>query len=625
MWQWDDKKPTTITCNKARTVEDLLKTSSQFREIAEKNKNKELVIIKEGKAISSHFPCSLIKNELLKVKYVKAVDKLVSGSVHPPKKKRSGELVMFHVMMKGDDNVVKIMRNLELEKYTLMTVYAYKGEKVKKALKGDGRLQDKVFTKNCALCNTDTDVKTEMSSLVEDLDGKSFKIILLNKSSPPESQPSSLDDADVMQNESQRADSDVDQDPPQQSSTTESVNDNNPKEEPKLNNNMALGTIVCEMPNSETMQRHLSSQFKDLLKGMKTHEGSKLSHIQNLFRVEYGKSVETCMEVKTMKKLMDLSNSVCQVRINERPGGSGFLLFDKFVLTNGHVVSKIYDLSTGQLNEKVTVHFSHESLDQTEGAEVEEVAGFEHYLDVSQHEHDWALLKLGADQKLPDGLLSQFGFLPPSGGICIMGHPDGGVKKIDPCLIIPTDNRNQVVEKQHHENPKHVWVEGSEHSLPPKPIQLVTHCFFEEVAKFVEQRRQVLTYETCFYFGSSGSPVFDDHCNVVAMHTGGYVYYNARGQRQSVIEFGHPLSVIIEHIIVQIVEKGKFNVLKDYLACSYKHQQKMKTSLKKLVESRNLTAFKDAVNNSVVTNDESLKAFFEFLCQREEPVPMDLD
>lgn len=629
-WCSGDKKTTNVTCDEAGTVEVVLMGSLQFRETAEKNKNKELVIVRDGKAISSHFPCNLIaSNERLTVKYIKAVDKLkqsVTGPIRLQRKRPSGKIVMFHLLTKGGKNVVKIMRNPELKKVIQeITVYAYKGEKVKQALKRDGRLLNIIFKKNCVLSQMKTEVTTELSNLVNDLDGKTFQIILLNKSSPPESQPGSLDDADMIQNESQRSDSDGNQDPPQQSTSTESVKDNEPKEKP--NGNISPGNMVCEIPHSETMQRHLSSQFKDWVKGMKTQPGLKLSRIQNLFRVEFGKSDETCREVKTMKKLMELSNSVCQVRTKGRPEGSGFLLFDRFVLTNGHVVEKIFNDVTGQLTERVTVHFSHESLDQMEesAAEVEELVGFEHYLDNSGHEYDWALLKLGADQMLPDCLLKHFGFLPPRGGICIIGHPYGGVKKIDPCVIIQTANRNQVLERHFLENPQGVQVEGSHYSLSPGPIQLLTNEFFPHVAKSVEQRRQALTYESCFYFGSSGSPVFDEHCNVVAMHSGGYAYNNARGQSQSVIEFGHPLSVILERIIFQIVERKKFDVLKAYLTCDYSHQQNMMTGLKRLVESRNPTSFKNAVNNSVVTNDESLKKFFQFLSQTEEPVPMDTD
>ncbi|XP_056252585.1 serine protease FAM111A-like [Seriola aureovittata] len=619
-WGLTGKTFTSVTCNKAGTVEDSLKRSSQFKELAKKNNDKDLVVVADGRAISSHCPCSLIKDECLTVSYVKTktVDKQKqigsNGSVRPRRKASSCELVMFHVLTIGGKNVMKILRTPALKTIVQeITVYAYKGEKVKQALKRDGRFQKTIFKKNCALSHTGTHVTTEMSNLVDHLDGKTYRIILLNKANPPESLPGSLDDAYMMPNESQRSESDENQDPSQQTTTSKSVKNKFPKQEPNLNGNTAPEEVIREIPHSAVMQNQLSLQFKRVVKGRKTV--SKLSRVQNLLRVEYGQNVQMCTEVKTMKKLMDLSNSVCHVRIKGSPVGSGFLLFDKFVLTNGHVIKDIYN-DNRQLDVEITVHFSYESLDPREEGQksgvvkVEEVAGFEYCPDVSGHMYDWALLRLSADQKLPDGLLKHFGFLPQGGGVCIIGHPYGGVKKIDPCVIIPPDNRNQVVEKSYHEN------QG--------PIHLVTRQFFEGVAEYVQHNSEVLTYQSCFYHGSSGSPVFDKYCRVVAMHSGGFTYPDARGDMKSVIEFGYRLSDTIEHIIVQLVERGSLDVLKAYLACSYPHHQDMMSRVKKLVESRNLTVFRNTVKNSEATNDESLKKFFDFFSQKEEPVPMDI-
>uniref|UniRef100_A0A672HEW7 Serine protease n=1 Tax=Salarias fasciatus TaxID=181472 RepID=A0A672HEW7_SALFA len=444
--------------------------------------------------VSHKFIHNIPFNERLTVKYVKATDKpkkAVSFSARLPRKAPTRELVMFHVLAKGGKNVVRIMRNPALKtKVQEVTVYAYKGEKVKYALRRDGRFLNTIFKKTCALANISTEVNTEMSNLVDGLEGKTFQIIISSQ--------------------------------------------------------------------SEMMQKNLSSQFRDLVKTKKT-PASKLSRIQNLFRVEYGQNAQMCREVKTMKRLMDLSDSVCQVRVNGSARGSGFLLFGKFVLTNGHVVKDVYNENQRHLDEKVTVHFSFESLEEVEGGqeEVEEIVGFEYQPDVSGC--DWALLRLRTQRALPDGLLAHSGFLPQSGGICIIGHPDGGVKKIDPCLIVKHENHNQVVEKHYNEN------QGQ--------IHLITSRFFEGVAQSVQQNQQVLTYESCFYFGSSGSPVFDQHCKVVAMHSGGYAYRSSQGQTQSVIEFGYPLSVVIERMIVQAVETERFDVLKEYMACGCAQQQ----------------------------------------------------
>ncbi|XP_047183810.1 serine protease FAM111A-like isoform X3 [Scophthalmus maximus] len=598
---------TSFTCNKARTVEDSLKQSPRFRGIVKKNKDKELVVLRDGKAISSHFPCSLIKDECLIVKYVKAVDKTKQpgrGSGPPCRKGSPDDLVTFHVLTKGGKDIVKMMRNPELRKFVdTMTVYAYKGEKVKQALRRDGRFLDVVFKKNCGLSHIVTEGNTEMSNLVDHLDGTTYKIILLNRCLP-ESQQSSLEDDNIISNASQGFDHDDNQNASQQPTTTVSVNDT-----PERKTKPAPELFFREMPESEKLKHNLSSQFKHLMKGKESV--ARLSRIQKLLRVEYGKNYKKCKEVKTMKKLMGLSDSVCQVRVNGSPLGSGFLLFDNFVLTNGHVVEDLNKENIGLYVHKLTVHFSFESLDQVETGQdfvVEEVAGSEY---CSEQMHDWALLRLRANLKLPDCLLTQFGFCPQSNGICIIGHPDGGTKNIDTCFVIPPDKRIQTVEKDFFKN------KGQ--------VQLVTQQFFEGVAESVQRYGQVLTYNSCFYSGSSGSPVFDDQCRVVAMHSAGYKYPGARGETRSVIEFGYRLSDIMERIIIQLVERRRWDVLKAYLACSFEHQQNVMINVRKLVQSRNITAFTDVISGSEARNDESLKKFFAFFSQTEDPAPMDTE
>ncbi|XP_061595683.1 serine protease FAM111A-like [Cololabis saira] len=567
-----------ITCTKAGTVLDSLKKSPQFNEIATKYNKKELLIMKEGKAVSSHLPCTLItQGERLTVKYIKAPKKII-----PPvslRKKTCGELVMFHVLTKGGKNVTKIMRNPELSKVVQeVTVYAYKGERVKDALRRDGRFQRVIFQKNCVLSQKVDEVITEFSNPVDDLHGTVFQIIMLNKSKPPDSLPGSLEEAYYYL------------------SQTDSEKAGTHKKTPDQ--------VLEEIHGSKGMQQHLLSQFTESVKSMKDNP-FKLSRIQNLLRVEFGQNVQRCNEVKTMKKLMDRSKSVCQVRINGGPVGSGFLLFGQYVLTNAHVIKDIYN-ENRKLDEKVSVHFSYESVEQPdEGIIVEEVVCFEYQPDVCQS--DFAVLKVSGHQELPVGLLKHLGFPPQDGGVCIIGHPDGGVKKIDPCLIVPSQNRNQVVERHYREN------QG--------PVQFVTGSFFQDVAECVQQK--VLTYGTSFYHGSSGSPVFDKYCNVVAVHTAGYAYCRPTGVLDSVIEYGHPLSDLLVRLVIQVVQRKKFDVLKEYLAFSDNRHEVIKNNVKKLVESRNDTIFKEAINTLVHTDDMSLKEFWGFFSQTEEPVPME--
>lgn len=569
-----------MTCNKPRTVEALLKMSPQFRKLADRQKDKELVVLRDGKALSTHAPCTLLQNgEHVTVKFVKAVDQpKKAGDVLRGQNKPSSELLTFHVLAKGGKNVKKIISNPALRGFHEVTVYAYKGEKVKQALKRDGRFLSIVFTKNCALSSKSDGVKIELSNLVDDLSDKTFQVVLLDKDPPS----SSLDEAYLTLSQTQ--------------SDSELMAHSN---QTGLNADIKPKQILQEIPNSTNMKTWLSSQFNDSVKAINPCV-SRLSRIQNLLRVEFGQSAQMCHEVRTMKKLMELSDSVCQVRINGRPYGSGSLCFGCYVITNGHVVKDVFN-ENRKLDE-VSVHFSYESLEPAEReVDVVEVVGFENH--DNEPGRDWALLKLSTNRPLPAGLLTHMGVPSKDGGICIIGHPDGGVKKIGPCLIIPSQKSTQVVERHYRENESHV--------------QLITNSYFEQ--------QQALFYESCFYFGSSGAPVFDKNCNVIAIHIGGYYYQTARGQHQSVIEYGHPFSAIMGRLLIQMVERKRVDVLKDYLACDYKWHHNIVEDVKKLVESRNISTFRDAANELVKLNDGDLKAFCQIFTLKEEPVPMDID
>lgn len=281
---------------------------------------------------------------------------------------------------------------------------------------------------------------------------------------------------------------------------------------------------------------------------------------KNLFHSEYG------------MKLTELSNSVCLICINGKAKGTGFLLFDRFVLTNCHV---ILDKGAGQLHDKITVHFMIKSIVEVIHVVVEEVVGFEFDCNESEPKYDWALLKLAVDLKLPC-LLTHFEFLPKSGGIYIVGHPGGGVKMMDPCFIIPTTNVNRFT--------------------PYSTIH----------------------YNTYFSYGSSGSPVFDEHGNVVAIHSGGY--YNGKAEGERVFAYGYLLSNVITRIIVRVMEGKQSDVLRKFLPYIYTKTQELMNDIKALYESRNPARIQEALRNPEVTDDESLMEFLDFICQMPEPM-----
>ena len=230
--------------------------------------------------------------------------------------------------------------------------------------------------------------------------------------------------------------------------------------------------------------------------------------------------------------LMDLSASVCQVRHNDQAIGTGFLLFETFILTNAHVIIG----AGGQPLEKLSVTFDFEDLSTaTKYAIKKDPLAYE-YKYSPQHTMDYAVMELETPAVgLPPPLLEHYSAPPVSGGVCIIGHPAEGVKKMDMCLIIDRLNQEGTVIKHISDHPEY--------------FQVITEKYFGMTQELDGNQ---IEYSSCFYYGSSGSPVFDECGNVIGMHSGGYVYKKGKETFGSVIEYAHPLQPILASIYRKI-------------------------------------------------------------------------
>ncbi|CAL9685029.1 unnamed protein product [Knipowitschia caucasica] len=71
----------------------------------------------------------------------------------------------------------------------------------------------------------------------------------------------------------------------------------------------------------------------------------------------------------------------------------------------------------------------------------------------------------------------------------------------------------------------------------------------------------VTTYNTFMYYGSSGSPVFDNQCKVFGMHSAGFTY-SLPSETSSVIEFSRPVGLIFERFVTKLKKEGREDLLK---------------------------------------------------------------
>ncbi|ROL49751.1 Protein FAM111A [Anabarilius grahami] len=519
------------------TVLEALNTSKMFRNEKDKKKNMQKeILIQRSKgevpraAVKTDFPCCLIEEgETLDVTFVQKDKK---GSINQQttadpsllsKRSKPEALVTFWVEKGGGPTVTCLLKSEALrERVRYVCVFAFKGEKVKTALECDGRFNDVIFKdKDCGLSEISTETIHELSMPVEVLDRKSFQVVVISNS-----QPDSQDDEIHVKTEPNEAsDSDAAE------NIGPSQNPINTEQEKKQDGNTTKSTnpstrqyVVKPIDKSEEILGILHSQFKELMETLKQREKQENKSLFQIFSEEYHKSVANFSEVRKVKRLMTLSDSVCQIRVGESCEGTGFLLFDRFILTNAHVIGDMF-------SKTFTAVFGYEGLEakETKHISVKQVIVYFHGKDDRGRHLDYALLELDSVDEIGEypELLSCYSPTPPNRGqICIVGHPGEGVKKMDPCFIIERENRLEAANKHASEN-DHL-------------INVMMEVNSEEKWDFSKYENK-FTYDSCFFHGSSGSPVFDADCNLIGIHTGGYKYKYEGPKTWSVMEYGFTL------------------------------------------------------------------------------------
>ncbi|XP_056312805.1 serine protease FAM111A [Danio aesculapii] len=544
-----------VACDMSKTVLDALNTNKIFEAIMGENKNKEIVIQRSQgdvprAAVKRDFPCCLIeKDELLDISFIKNC-----GNVPTKRKtrrrsfsKETQNIVTFNIKTKGGKKVKRLMKNNELRKKVEdVCVYAFKEERIKDALRHDGRFINAIFKKHCALTEFGSETIYEMRQTVEHLDGKHFEIIVVSDSIQPESQDDFLGDEPY---EACSADLQENIDPKQHPiNNKQEVKSTNP------NNSWTLEMIQ----DSEEIVRILRSQCPFYLESLVKQLGSrrKKSEVRKLLRAEYDKSVQSFSEVFKIKQIMRLSDSVCQIRAEGSARGSGFILFNRFIITNAHVVKDFMeDPNRFSSSKYLEAAFDFDRLDSKVKLVPikKQIPAYCYITDANKRRLDFALLELDAADEIsgrPELLSYYSPGVPSTGGVCIVGHPDGTNKKMDSCFIVAKDKAAEAADEHISKNVTFIHVVSQ-------------RCIEEKWDIYGNQ----FSYHSCFFYGSSGSPVFDEDCKLIGVHTGGYVYKEKRGKTRSVMEYGYTMQSILDMIRAQLKIKGLneiVNLLENY-------------------------------------------------------------
>ncbi|XP_062823216.1 serine protease FAM111A-like [Anolis carolinensis] len=303
--------------------------------------------------------------------------------------------------------------------------------------------------------------------------------------------------------------------------------------------------LLNAYPDLEKQSEIINNFFQNVRKQPK--------HKNDIFRVykeAFCKEKKNSIPVKLAYLHVNLSHSVGYImwdKFLKKGSATCFVLCDKYILTCHHVVKFIVGEGVEEkdwarkISQSACVTFSyvdsHPNSDPGNWFELEE------WFEISDMDLDFAVLKLKENENKsspPDGLVEFTFDLPCNGLIDIIGHPDGETKQIDGCSVINVNERPEELLHRVQQEQETQCIECGIDANGTKCIHLYNPRGFPEAI----DNHNTVTYDTSFFHGSSGSPVFDRNGRLVAMHAAGYLY-RGKCKEKSIIEFGYSMMSIL--------------------------------------------------------------------------------
>ncbi|XP_014648347.1 PREDICTED: protein FAM111B [Ceratotherium simum simum] len=483
------------------------------------------------------------------------------------------ECILFHVVAVGK-TIKKILKIKELhERGSTLCIYALKGETIKEALCEDGRFRSDLDEFEWKLMEGHNKIHGKQSKVDEvsgkvlemDIFKKQFvrkgtfnKIKQENENATDETSPLRpiQSKIEVYEEDKDGETEDAEHNRGKKTSRVRqgphmavqyAINEAIQQEATNLRikNFQMLGKVIMhQYPNFKEETLWMRKYFREEQKRTKLPTFKQF----NLYKKYFGKVTENSTSVATYEHLIHLSKSVGYMRWDNN-GNTGnatcFVFNDGYIFTCRHVV----DLMVGEgtdpslwpdiISKCAKVTFTYNKFCPTDA----DWFSIEPWFEVSDATLDYAILKLRENGSgFPPGLFRQISPQPDNGLIYLIGHPEGQIKKIDGCAVIPLGQRPGRYP-QHHQDGV-VGPYAATYSAFPMFTQ---RSFLSEA-----WRIDTLSYDTCFSSGSSGSPVFKASGHLVAVHSIGH-FYQCGNMVHAVIEFGYSM----ESILCDIKQKNE--------------------------------------------------------------------
>ncbi|XP_070813368.1 serine protease FAM111A [Pituophis catenifer annectens] len=539
-----------------------LKSNKHVCHWMEKNKTKEFHLIEKRE------PLKVCVNMGMPLKYVSEGSqfemksyKLTNNELwYRQYDNRKEECIVFYVCGTGSRmeshgaQSRRLMKNQNLLKeYCTFCIFAPKGESIKDALCNDGRFLPLLKENNWTLVKDGT--VRENNFLVNNLSDQVYEIEVESNKGVKYSadQKKKWNDLDL-----------------QQLSTPE-------KPQPQLDfEEGQLSASKKQQPESDFEEGQLSTSKKQQLQDFewqilqlypklkeerqnidKFLRGYKKDPLE-VYKINFGKEVNDSFPFKVMKTLAQSGDSVGYIEWRDvnlgcvKGSATCFVLHGRYILTCHHVINMIVGEGIeakdwgDRIKQSARVTFSYVEQHPTENW-----FSLENWFEIADVDLDFAVLKLEENESNihpPPGLLQLHFPSPPNGPIFIIGHPNGRIKSTNICLVVSLFDRGNEFSDHLH---KRQNTECSNFVCGYGQKKTCIHMYNPDFEKH-RSNPNVVTYNTCFFEGSSGSPVFNKNGELVALHAVGFGY--KMGNKDcSIIECGYS----IHSIILKIKSKFK--------------------------------------------------------------------
>ena len=267
---------------------------------------------------------------------------------------------------------------------------------------------------------------------------------------------------------------------------------------------------------------------------------------------KFGRFASCAVPARVMPMLAEATKSVGLVKCGDCTG-TCFLLRKNVIITCQHVINDINTKRSQSTDKKmyetISIYFnfirSHD-LGTCYG-QVDEKKIF-----ASNGKLDYAIcfIKRNDSDRSTTTNLTELGRsvrspLPRDGLVILVGHPESDYKRVEICRILPGYNWHSTLCKRASDAEQYCMQHPEECTDFNNMSEPCVHIWKARVLQ--GDHRDQLPYDTSFFEGSSGSPVFNCDGHIVAMHTQGYPFKQG-SKKLSLMEFGVTFGAICQDV-----------------------------------------------------------------------------